>query len=253
MIKEEMLQKKHLTDLANRAYRNNMYTFSDFLSLPEQDLLFSLKAEIEYIPFSLYGGNEACERKIVRFGLKEILGYEEQYPISCIKIEPLIEKFADTFTHRDFLGAIMNLGIERDTVGDIFIEGKTAYVFCHDKIASYICEELSQVKHTHMKCSIVSGENSLHSKEAVEKELLVPSLRIDAVVSKMYNMSRNQSLLLFQAKKIFVNGRIQENNSYFLKSGDSITVRGYGKFDFKEEKYRTKKDKTGITILSYEG
>lgn len=252
MTKEETMLQKHLLDLAERTYQNGTYTFSNFLSLPQQDMLYSMQKELAHIPYSLFGGNEQSERKIVRFGSLELLGYEENYPIICIKIEPLIEKFADALTHRDFLGALMNLGIEREMLGDIMIEKKSAYLFCHQRIAEFIMEHLDQVKHTHVKCTPVTEETAPATREPVEREILTASLRIDAVIVKMYNISRNQSIQLFQAKKVYINGRIQESNSYFLKEGESVTVRGFGKFDFIRTDHITKKGKTAITILNYE-
>lgn len=251
MDKEEIVLQKHLKDLAERSYQNNMFTFSGFLSLPQQDLLYSMQSELSYVPFSLFGGNDCCERKMVRFGAKEILGYNEEYPIMCVKVMPLIEKFADEFTHRDFLGAIMNLGIERSTIGDIILDGKKAYVFCMNQIASFMMEQLEQVKHTHMKCEIVLDDIAFSGKEPVEKEIIVTSVRIDVIISKLYNISRNQSLQLFSAKKVFVNGRSQESNSYMLKESESVTVRGYGKFDYLGIRYATKKEKICIAILQY--
>ena len=252
MEKEDLLLLKHLSDLAEKSYRNNMFTFSGFLSLTQQDILAGLLKEHPYMHASLFGGNDACERKMVRFGNSEELRYEEAFPIVCIHIKPLIEKFADTFTHRDFLGAIMNLGIERDTVGDIFLKEKTAYVYCQEKIAPYIMNELDQVKHTHISCETVSGEETQLVKEPVSKEIIVSSTRIDGVVAKVYHLSRSQSIELFRAKRVFVNGRTQENNSYFVKPQDSITVRGFGKFDFLGEVYHTKKDRLCIAIAKYE-
>ena len=35
---------------------------------------------------------------------------------------------------------------------------------------------------------------------------------------------------LFRAKKVFVNGRLNENNGGQLKPGDKVTVRGSGRF-----------------------
>lgn len=75
------------------------------------------------------GGVDGCERQILRFGDEESLGYDAGFPICCIEIKPLIEKFADALTHRDYLGALMHLGIERSTLGDIMIRDKTAYLF----------------------------------------------------------------------------------------------------------------------------
>ena len=88
--------------------------------------------------------------------------------------------------------------------------------------------------------------------EPVPKEVLVSSCRIDGVIAKVYNISRTSSLELFRSGRIFVNGKLMENNSYVLKAGDSITVRGFGKFIFKEEVYKTKKEKLRILIEKYE-
>jgi len=86
----------------------------------------------------------------------------------------------------------------------------------------------------------------------VPKEVLVASCRIDGVLAKVYNISRTGSLELFRSGKVFVNGKLMENNSYVLKAGDSVTARGFGKFIFKEEVYKTKKDKLRIWIEKYE-
>ena len=252
MDKETIVLKKRLLDLANQSYQNNMFTFSGFLSLHEQQLIEEIRKENAFIAVTLYGGNTDCERMMARFGNKEELGYEEAFPIRCIKIEPLIEKFADALTHRDFLGAVMNLGVERNTIGDIFVQGKSAYLYCHQKMAEYLLEELDKVKHTHVKCHLIDSVEELPTVEPIPKEVLVSSCRIDGVISKVYNISRTGSLELFRSGRIFVNGKLMENNSYVLKAADSVTVRGFGKFIFKEEVYKTKKEKLRILIEKYE-
>ena len=252
MDKEEQILIKRLKDLSLKSYQNNMYTFSGFISLPQQDILYSVRNELSSVPYELYGGYEESERKIVRFGSEGLFGYVEDFPIVCLSIKPFIEKFADSFSHRDFLGAIMNLGIERNTIGDIVLEGKSAYLFCNEKIASFIMDELDKVKHTNVKCELVKNLIPIVTKEPVEKELVVTSARIDAVISKMYNISRNQRLDLFKAKKVFINGCVQENNSYFIKKGDCVSVRGYGKFDFLGIKNVTRKERICLLIAKYE-
>ncbi len=252
MDKETIVLKKRLLDLANQSYQNNMFTFSGFLSLHEQQLVEEIRRENAFIKATLYGGNTDCERVMVRFGDKEELGYEEDFPIDCIKIEPLIEKFADVLTHRDFLGAVMNLGIERNTIGDIFVQGKGAFLYCHNKMTEYLLEELDKIKHTHVKCHVISDVGELPVSEPVPKEVLVASCRIDGVLAKVYNISRTGSLELFRSGRVFVNGKLVENNSYVLKAGDSVTARGFGKFIFKEEVYKTKKEKLRILIEKYE-
>lgn len=252
MDKETEILKKRLLDLANQSYRNNMFCFSPFLSLSEQQLLEDLKKEMGNIKVTADGGYEFPERVVLRFGDPDELGYEEPFPIVCLHIKPLLKKFADQLTHRDFLGAVMNLSIERNTIGDIVIEGQEAFLFCHDKVASYICEELSKIKHTTVICERTVFSSNAVLKEPVSYEILVASERIDGVVAKIYHFSRSQSVLLFREKRIFVNGKQQENNSYFLKEGDIVTVRGFGKFIYDKQISVTKKEKLRLQILKFE-
>ena len=251
MDKETVLLKKHLLDLANQSYQNNMFTFTGFLSLHEQQLIDEIRRETGSVCVTLNGGNEGCERVMARFGNPEELGYEEEFPICCVSVKPLIEKFADNLTHRDFLGAVMNLGIERSTIGDIFVKGKSAYIFCQRKMAEYLVDELDKVKHTNVKCQIVEDVKDLPVSEPVPMEVLVSSCRVDGVIAKVYNISRTSSLELFRTGRVFVNGKLIENNSYVLKEGDSITARGFGKFTYVKEMYVTKKDKLRILIEKY--
>ncbi len=243
--------KKRLAELGERAYSQNVFTFTDFLGMSEQEVFWQAAQAMKHVPFSLWGGMEGCERQLVRFGSKELFGYEEPFPISCIKISPLLEKFADNLTHRDFLGALMNLGIERSTLGDIFVMGKTGYLFCLNKITPFIIENLDKIKHTNVKCELLEKIPDVIAGEATEEEHLVASERLDGIVAKLYHISRSESLALFRAKKVYVNGRLNENNSCNLKSGDAVTVRGYGKFVYDGVCRQTQKGKLRIKVQIY--
>lgn len=245
------LLKKRLAELAEKSYRNNQYVFTNFLNMAEMNAFYEMRKEISYIPCTAFGGTENCERLMIRFGSEELFGYEEPFPIRCIHAKPLIEKFADNFTHRDFLGAIMNLGIEREVVGDISLKGKEAYIFCTEKIADYLAENLVQVKHTSMNCRILSEVPDILKPTLEKREVTAASERIDAVLGKLCNLSRSQSILAFREKKVFVNGRQCENNSYSLKAGDVVTCRGFGKFIYQGVKYETKKGKSCVEVSVY--
>lgn len=226
-----------------------MYTFSEFLSLSDAAVYYSIEAELRYVDATLFGGNDICERKILRFGSEEQLGYTEEFPISVICIKPLIAKFSDDLTHRDILGSLMNLGIERSVLGDIFVEDNIAYVFCLSSIADYLCDNLSRVKHTSVICTIVENIPKLKKAEMKEKVIQIQSERIDGVIAKTLNMSRSQCAVLFTDRKVFVNGRLNENSSYNLKVDDVITVRGYGRFIYKGVNGTSKKGKWYATLL----
>lgn len=246
--KELQQLKKRFLELGEKSYQQNLYTFTGFLGLGEQEVFLQTAQAMKHVPFTMWGGNEECERRMVRFGSEEELGYEERFPICCIGIRPLLEKFADNLSHRDFLGALMNLGIDRSTLGDIYIKGKTGYLFCTETISDFIVENLDKVKHTNVACEILEKLPDIAVREAVEEEHLTASERIDGVIAKLYNISRNQSIELFRARKIYVNGRLNENNSCRLKPGDAVSVRGYGKFTYDGISQETRRGKYRIRV-----
>ena len=91
----------------------------------------------------------------------------------------------------------------------------------------------------------------LQSPSLESVTLSVASPRIDGVVSKLYNIARSQSLELIRAGKVFVDGRLMENNSYALQTGNSVTVRGFGKFIYTGEQGETRKGKTRVGVEVY--
>lgn len=251
MEKEDLILQKRFMELANRSYEQNIFTFTGFLSLPELNLFYQNEPQLKFAGVTVFGGDEATDRKVIRFGNPEELGYEQEFPIVCIAIEPVIEKFGENLNHRDYLGALMNLGIERENLGDIFIKGKTGYVFCLERIAEYILQNLSQVRHTNVKLKILEEKEAFVQKEVEETVILAASERIDGVLAKVYHLSRNQSIELFREKKIYVNSRLCENNSYQLKPENVVSVRGYGKFIYKGISHETKKGKLSVKVGIY--
>lgn len=249
--KELQLAQKRFLELANRSWQQNIFTFTGFLSLAEQDVLLRA-AQQTRVRVCLKGGAPYAERQMGRFGDPEEMGYEEPFPIACLKVEPLAEKFAENFSHRDFMGAILNLGIERSTVGDIWVDGKKAYVFCTDAIAPFLQDHLEQVRHTKVRCVPVESAESLPERRFLYREENVASLRSDGIVGAAWNLSRSRSQTLFLQKKVFVNGVLTENGSRQLKDGDTVSVRGFGKFIFRGEKHTTRKGKlvVGIDIFA---
>lgn len=249
--KEIQQLKNRFRDLADKSYSQSIYTFTGFLGLSELDTFYRVERELGYAGFTMSGGCEDADRRMIRFGDAAQLGYEMPFPIVCIHIRPLIAKFADELSHRDFLGALMNLGIERSTIGDIKVGEKEAYLFCVDSIAPFICENLEQVRHTHVKCTVTEVMAELPLEEPVLVNIQVQSLRIDAVLARVYNMSREKSLDLFRAGKVYVDGRLCENNSRLLKPSETVNARGYGKFRIVGEPRETRKGKLAVEAAVY--
>ncbi len=245
--KEEALLIKRFKELENRSYNRGVYEYSDFLNMYEQDLLFkNIKTT-----FSLFGGYETAERQIAVFGSEDELGYAPIYPVCCILVSPLMQKFADDLTHRDFLGSVLGLGIKRETIGDIIIKNNTGYIFCLSSVADFIIDNLKKVRHTSVKCEKVTETPEEVKPEATEKFIIVASERLDVIIAEIYNLSRSESNTLFMSKKVFINGKLTENNSQKIKAGDTISVRGYGRFNWLGTSGETKKGRLKANVEVY--
>ncbi len=246
--KELQTVRNRLRDLAGRAYSQNRFTFSGFLGLSEQQVFAALTGELGKISWKLWGGRERSERVMIRFGSPEELGYEEDFPICCIHIRPASYKFGEEISHRDVLGALMNLGIERRLLGDIVTGDRQAYVFCRDTAADHICANLDMVRRTSVICRVTQTMEELPEEETAVLDIQVASQRLDACIAKVHHFSRTEALALFRAGRVYVDGRLCENNSRMLSVGEMVNVRGFGRFCAEEEKGVTRKGKYGLRV-----
>lgn len=244
-MNDEELFKKRIKELSHRAYERSYSTFSDFLNLDEISTLLTLRLESN---FRLFGGYENADRCVAGFG-DDVDNLH--FPIICVKIEPSLQKFADRLNHRDFLGALMNLGINRNTLGDIVINNNTGYLFCLESISRYITENLNRVRHTTVKCEMINDIPEFISSEPEPQEITISSQRADVVVSAVFRISRSQAAQLFNQEKVFINSGTAYKESLTLKENDTVSVRGYGKFIFSKPLRKTKKGRTAVEVKIY--
>ena len=251
MSDELELLKKRFCELGKRAYNSGTFTFTSFLGLAEQSAFSEVKRALGPVPYTAFGGAEGCERVVIRFGSEEDAGYEMPFPISVIKAEPASQKYADKLTHRDFLGAILNLGIEREMLGDIVIIDNVGYIFALESIADYIAENLIRVKHTDINREIVTTlpEGELFRTE--RRTVQVSGERLDAIVARVFSLSRDDAQSLFKKRLVFASGREIESTSYTPKPDEVVSVRGHGRFIYRGFASNTRKGKMNIELDVY--
>ena len=166
-MNENDILKGRLKDLANAAFRQNRYTYTNFLSAADMEVFYSNLEQLSFAGYTIFGGRESCDRVMIAFGNEADCGYAPAFPICTMKVSAVSDKFSDDLNHRDFLGALMNLGIEREMVGDILVTESThsgkhnnAYIFCVDTVADYIAENLTKIRHTNVKCTFCSTQDT---------------------------------------------------------------------------------------------
>lgn len=249
-MKEQELCKKRLIDLSKQANRKGIVLFSDFLNLNEQNI-YQQNLKLYESKTESFGGVEFAERQIIAF-IPDALYYKWEYPITALKITPSYPKFAEKLGHRDILGALMHLGIDRGKVGDIYVSDDAYYIICEDSISSFFIEQLDKIRHTVVKLSYVSLEELKSVQNTKEMDGIVTSNRLDSILACVFKLSRSQTLELIRGEKVFINGKSIQNSSYTIKSDEIVSLRGYGRFLFAGEFGTTGKGRTKIKYKLYE-
>ena len=248
MKKEEQMLCSHLSDLANACWQRDYAVVSDFLTLNEQSLFLShCVGSLPPVSWSLEGGYDTAERKAVYF---QPIGAGDQIPapLVLLRAEPLNKKFAGDLTHRDYLGALMNLGIEREKIGDLILQDGGCLMICRDLAADIICSDLVRVGRTAVQCRRIAFTEVSCQPETKPISGTVASLRLDAVIGLAFSGSRSRLVSYIESEKVFVNGKCITSNAYQLKEGDLVSVRGLGKFRFVSGGGLTKKGRTSVSL-----
>ncbi|MBE6005469.1 MAG: RNA-binding protein [Lachnospiraceae bacterium] len=263
----DKLLEGRIKDLSERAYNNDYLTHTHFLSGGDLASFHSMLKNtgnpvhthvFNSTRYIIYGGHPDSDRNVICF-LPSYMTEDDflnSEPVTgdiikCLHIVPLNHKFADILSHRDFLGSLMNMGIERDQIGDILVEESEAFVFVLSEISEVIAKELTRVKHTSVKCNIVSPSECSVEPRFTEISGSVASERLDAVVAMVFHISRGKTQDIIRAENVLVDGRTVTDPGYDLKPGEKVSVRGYGKFIFEEMGNVTKKGRFYAHVKLY--
>lgn len=231
-------------------------THTSFLDIRQQSLFLSFPKDKQVVSL-LFGGYGSAERKIGVFIPKLYgIGTEEEYqeydgddPLCAIRITK--DKFS-VLSHRDYLGAIMNCGIKRETVGDIIVDENGATVIVLQEIADYLVQSLDRIGRGSCKCE----KQPLSNLEAAEPNVIeffstVASLRLDNVVATAFEISRKAAASAIEQKKVFVDGVLTEKTDFRVPVGAKIVYQGKGKAVLSEQTGLSRKEREKIVIRRY--
>ncbi len=252
---DRLLLESRIKELDKLCYQRDILKTTGFLSIEEQAVYNSLsKAGLMTAASQrdLVSGHEYGDRAVLFF-IPKYMDKEEAVrgKLALVRIEPVNSKFSDDLNHRDYLGALMNLGIERNLIGDILTDGNMAYVFCLRDISDYILSELFRVKHTSVSCTLAELSECSIEPRFEELNVNVASERLDAIISSVWNLSRTISAGLIQKEAVTVDGKCITQTGNTLKDGERISVRGYGKFIYCGIDRSTKKGRLYVKIKKF--
>lgn len=249
-MNEQELCKKRLIDLSKQANRKGIVLFSDFLNLSEQNI-YQQNLKFYETKTQSFGGVDFAERQIIAF-IPDALYYEWEFPITALKITPSYPKFAEKLGHRDILGALMHLGIDRSKIGDIYVNEDACYFICEESIADFFIGSLDKIRHTLVKLSYIPLAELKSIQKLKEMDGIVTSNRLDSILACVFKLSRSQAQDFLRAEKVFINGKEIQNPSYEVKPEEIISLRGHGRFVFAGESGTTGKGRIRIKYKLYE-
>lgn len=225
------LLKKRITEADKTAYERSILKVCGFLSAEEQGEYYRLERGFVSEQHFLNGGHPEAERQMAFF-VPEYMDKDEAVAekISILKITPVNARFSEELNHRDYLGALMNLGIERECTGDIIADRDRCFVFVYKELEEMICRELTRIRHTTVNC-VPADEAPETILPTFEKLCInIASERIDAVAAAVFRASRQKAAAAVSSERILINGVLTLSPSRQLKPGDRVSVRGAGKF-----------------------
>lgn len=199
--------------------------------------------------YMLYGGYENAQRVMLGVFGQYSTPDTADFPLVTVKFTMRPE---DRLTHRDFLGSLMSLGIERDQTGDILCgEGKAYAVLC-PAAAELAVMQITKIGRTGVKCRFADDTDVIVREDRFgEISGTVPSLRLDCIVGTAARISRDKSASLIRSGAVSVNHSAAESVSVTVSEGDVISIRGFGRFILHRIGSTTKKDRIHIVIKKY--
>lgn len=221
MTKEDLYIISHAEDKCKECITRNIFTSTSFLDMHQQTILSTRKFNCRHM---FYGGFEDAERRMLCF-LPDYL--EEPEGLCILKVTHNNPK---KLSHRDYLGALMSLGIKRDNTGDIIVSEKGAQIIIKEEIGEFLVTSLLTAGKAHLSCDLLP----IDKLEVIKTELheiskTVASMRLDSVLSAIFNISRTQSCEYINHGKVFVNSREVLKPDKPVSEGDKINLRSKGK------------------------
>ncbi|VWL85556.1 YlmH/Sll1252 family protein [Oceanivirga miroungae] len=227
--------KELLNDTINYSYIN----YTDFLTPNEYKKL----------------GEKYKEIKIFKKGrLRKMLAFVPEYqedlvafPISLVKIE-VSNKFKE-LSNKDFLGSIMSLNIDRKYIGDIFVEDNIAYVYVSNKVLDIVLN-LDKVSKNTAYISVIEEELELDFKYEI-KEYTVSSIRLDSIVAKITNLSREKTKEYILLGGVSLDYEEVLDYSKEVKENSIISIKKYGRYIYESVIKQSKKGKFVIRVKQF--
>jgi RNA-binding protein YlmH len=250
---EERMLLARTMDRIDQAGNRNIPAYTSFLSPHEAEAVSRLIGAAGYPRHLFYGGLEGAERRVCAFlpdwmedGLD---AFGEDGPIVALRAfwHP-----GDTLTHRDILGALMGMGVTREKVGDLLVGESSCDILLLREVSDFICQSMESAGRVKLRLEPIPLE-AVEPPPVQVKQIrdTVATLRLDAVASSGFSISRSKAADLISAGRVNLNWQECQKADRAVEEGDVISCRGFGKCVVKEVGGRSKKGRIAVVLERY--
>lgn len=238
-----------LLDIADAVDRGRPFAVSPFFSPFAVQIGMTIAAHMKTVECKSWGGYHEAERVRVAFTKA---GYDGPVDFGISALSVTWDARYRLVGHRDVLGALMGLGIERDVLGDILMNGAGAQILADSKMAGWLMDNFTKVAMVPVTTKEILLTDIVPPKqEAKVVRATVASLRLDAVGAAGFGISRSKMAAAVDGQKVQVNWQTAKSTSQAVKPGDVVSYRGRGRIEIKELTGQSRKGRTGVLIERY--
>jgi RNA-binding protein YlmH len=234
-----------LLELAQDAFAQRRCRFTPFLTPPEAALVKAAAGRAG-VAFALSGGYEGAERCVARFCPED--AEPEPFPVSALEIRWRLQQAPE---HRDLLGAVMGLGVQRNRVGDIVPDGERAFLFADASLAEMILQNLREAGRAKLAVTLADGVPVTAAAEGEPRRGTVQSPRLDALVAEGFGLSRGAAAELIESGAVKLRHAPVLRPDARVEAGDAISVRGYGRLRIDEYGGETRKGRIPVRYARF--
>lgn len=251
--KDDKILISNVLDKAYKFEKENKLVYTNFFNLSELNIVSSVSNELK-VQYHIYSVNEYINKKCIFFIPDYISDLSDEFfnqYVNCIKIIPNVK---GKLLHKDYMGAIYSLGIKNEMIGDIFAYEDMAYVFCISSITDFICDNLFKVANQEVKTEVIgleSEEVKILKINLIEKEYIVASMRVDAILSEVYSLSRSETKEKITKGDLFINDKNIFYPNTILKEGDIVSFKRCGKLKIGSIVRKTKSGNLVLNVFKY--
>lgn len=263
MTPEDKILIAKYEDKLRQCAENSMITCTGFLNMHERSVLSSLHLSGSDAKTVFYGIFDDAERTAAVFlpyyievsSVEALSDYfrdnPDENPLALIEVEK--DRFSPALSHRDYLGALMALGIKRDVTGDISVSENGCRIAVLSHMADFICENLEKAGRGSLKAKIISPSEILQNEKplGVADSFTVSSLRLDSVVKNAFSVSRNDACKAIESGLVYVNDCECLKSDKKIADGDKIVFRRKGRIIIGDCSAISKKGRIIVNIRKF--